>query len=116
MDTLRQNLQAGAEHLVIIPPQRIARYIGELRIRQHLTRLPPPRPIVEPGSDDAYRARHQFRRTRPHQAMAGHIIHLPMEAGSEPSQQAILLIGEINARYGNGFKAQFGTPALDLLI
>ncbi|TDN50082.1 hypothetical protein C7389_110178 [Azoarcus indigens] len=39
-----------------------------------------------------------------------------MEAGSEPSQQAILLIGEINARYGNGFKAQFGTPALDLLI
>ena len=115
LDFFRQLLQPGADQLVIVAAQRIARDVGFVAVfhdRDAVVRLG--REVGHARSDHAQRARHQFLRTAALDAVVCHIIHLAMAALRQPFQQAHFGLAEIAAGDADRLKAEFHPPRLDI--
>src|SRR5690606_39459879 len=65
------------------------------------------------SSDLADRARHQLARAAALEAVAGHIVHVAMEALLQPAQQARLLAAEIDVADTGLGEAELLGPVLD---
>ena len=113
-DALGQPLQPLAHQFVIVPAQRITRYVTAARIPQYRPGVGGVgRQVVHAHADDATGAGHQFRRSAAQGAVALHPRHLACHARLEPGQQARLVLGEIRIANAHGRKSQFGCPAAD---
>jgi len=111
-----QLLQTVAQHLVVIPTQRVARDIGLLAVSQHGFGVSGGgRQIGQVNGDDRARSRHEFRRSGAFQAMPCHIIHAAVEPGREPRLQAGLGMAEIHAGNRGARETQFQRASLDFI-
>ena len=113
-EAVSQALQALAQHLVIIPAQRVARHITQFRVLQHAPRLGGiRRQIVHPRRDDAHCAGNQFRRSAAPDPVPGHVAHRAVKPCRQPVQQPRLGFPKINVANADPLKAQFPSPGFN---
>jgi len=112
----RQLLQAVAQHLVIIAPQRIAGDIRRVWVIQNRVRVGGGRrKIIQSRADDALRAGDQFCGPGALTAMRGHIIHLAMKAFIQPLLQVVFRARQIAVGNADRGKAKLAPPEFDAL-
>ncbi len=112
---LRQLLQPVAQHLVIVPPQRIARNKSAFAVLDDLPRIPGiVRVIIHPHRYHAQGTRDQFRRTAAFAAVFCHIIHHTVITQRQPLLHTCLGFAQLGIADAHSLKTQFATPLLDL--
>ncbi len=94
---IRQLLQGLAHEPVVVAAERVARHIGEARVRQHRARIAA-----------------QIRAAAP-LAMARHVVHLPVTPGLEPGGETPLILLQLDAGDADTGKTQFARPRGQLL-
>ena len=84
-DELGQALQAGAQHLVVVPAQGVTGDVGVRGSVEHFLCIGAPAgPVVHPCRDDAHGSGNQFRRPRAFAAVPAEVVHLAVKTAGEP--------------------------------
>ncbi len=116
LDAVGELLQAPAQHLVIVATQRIARDVAGGRDVEHGFRIGAfRRHIVHAYGDDSPGTGHQFRGTAALAAVAGHVVHLAVQAVGQPVVQARFRFIQFRISDAAGGEAEFVRPVFYLL-
>ena len=110
-DRRGEALQAGAQNLVVVAAQRIARDERPARIGKHVVgRARRRRQVIHPRGDDADGAGNEFRRPGAGHAMARHVVHRAVAARGEPLQEVRFFGGKFHVRDADLLEARFAAP------
>ncbi len=111
-----QLLQAFAHHLVVIPAQRIARDIAQIRIIQHgFGQLGVGRVIIHAHRDHPQSTGNQLGGAAASGTMVGHIGHFAVSALLQPVEQMGLVFDQFGCADLGLLKTEFARPGFDLV-
>ena len=103
-------LEAAADDLVIVAPERVARDVAERRIPEDGVRVGTPAAVVHAHADDSNGSRHQLRGTGATYSVACHVSELAVVAGVEPCEQRRFVRTQIAGGDRHLLKAQLDPP------
>ncbi len=112
-DAVDETREAGAQHLVVVAPERIPRDVGARRIGERRLCVRTAGPVVHPRRDDAKRAGHELGGTRARGAVARHVRHVAVTAGGEPALQMLLGLAELGVGDADFLEAELAAPLRD---
>ena len=106
-----KSLEAAANGLVIIAPERVPGDIAELRSTEDGIGVGSAAAVVHAHADDSNGTRHQLRGPGASHPVAGHVSELAVVAGVEPCEQRRFVGPRFAAGDRDLLKAELHTPA-----
>ena len=115
LDVVGEALEAAADDLVVIAPERVPGHVAEGRIAEDRLGVGRVAAVVHAHADDPEGSRHQLRGPGAARPVARHVPELAMVAGVEPGEQRRFVGTQVGARDRHLLEAEFHTPSPDRL-